>query len=62
MMVKLYAFTCGTVTGEFAHLMEGGEDDITVPIPAFLIEHGTRRPAPVNCRTLPQAGTGTWNR
>jgi N-acyl homoserine lactone hydrolase len=39
MMVKLYAFTCGTVTGEFAHLMEGGEDDITVPIPAFLIEH-----------------------
>jgi hypothetical protein len=38
-MVKLYAFTCGTVTGEFAHLMEGGEDDITAPIPAFLIEH-----------------------
>ena len=25
MTVKLYAFTCGTVTGEFAHLMEGGE-------------------------------------
>ena len=24
MTVKLYAFTCGTVTGEFAHLMEGG--------------------------------------
>jgi hypothetical protein len=23
MSVKLYAFTCGTVTGEFAHLMEG---------------------------------------
>ena len=42
--VKLYAFTCGTVTGEFAHLMEGGEGDITVPIPVFLIEHpkGTR--------------------
>ena len=39
MMVKLYAFTCGTVTGEFAHLMEGGEGDITVPIPVFLIEH-----------------------
>jgi hypothetical protein len=29
MSVKLYAFTCGTVTGEFAHLMEGGEGDIT---------------------------------
>jgi len=39
MTIKLYAFTCGTVTGEFAHLMEGGEGDITVPIPVFLIEH-----------------------
>ena len=39
MSVKLYAFTCGTVTGEFARLMEGGEGDITVPIPVFLIEH-----------------------
>jgi N-acyl homoserine lactone hydrolase len=39
MTVKLYAFTCGTVTGEFAHLMEGGEGELTVPIPVFLIEH-----------------------
>jgi N-acyl homoserine lactone hydrolase len=39
MIINLYAFTCGTVTGEFAHLMEGGEGDITVPIPVFLIEH-----------------------
>ena len=39
MPVKLYAFTCGTVTGEFARLMEGGEGNITVPIPVFLIEH-----------------------
>jgi len=39
MSVKLYAFTCGTVTGEFAHLMAGGEGEITVPIPVFLIEH-----------------------
>src|SRR4051812_35624601 len=39
MTTKLYAFTCGTVTGEFAHLMEGGEGDITVPVPVFLIEH-----------------------
>ena len=39
MTTKLYAFTCGTVTHEFAHLMEGGEGDITVPIPVFLIEH-----------------------
>ena len=39
MTVKLYALTCGTVTGEFARLMDGGEGDITVPIPVFLIEH-----------------------
>lgn len=39
MTVKLFAFTCGTVTGEFGRLMEGGEGDITVPIPVFLIEH-----------------------
>src|SRR6516162_2913820 len=39
MTISLYAFTCGTVTGEFAHLMEGGEGDITVPVPVFLIEH-----------------------
>lgn len=35
MIAKLYAFTCGTVTGEFAHLMEGGEGDITVPDPGL---------------------------
>ena len=39
MTVKLYAFTCGTVTGEFGRLMEGGEGDITLPVPVFLIEH-----------------------
>src|ERR1700730_4027597 len=33
MTVKLYAFTCGAVTGDFARLMDGGEGDITVPIP-----------------------------
>jgi N-acyl homoserine lactone hydrolase len=37
--VKLYALTCGTVTGEFGRLMEGGEGDITLPVPVFLIEH-----------------------
>ncbi|HEY1794493.1 MAG TPA: N-acyl homoserine lactonase family protein [Stellaceae bacterium] len=39
MSVQLHAFTCGTVTGEFGRLMEGGEGDVTVPIPVFLIEH-----------------------
>jgi len=39
MTINLYAFTCGTVTGEFARLMDGGEGDITMPVPVFLIEH-----------------------
>ena len=39
MTLKLFAFTCGTVTGEFGRLMEGGAGDITVPVPVFLIEH-----------------------
>jgi N-acyl homoserine lactone hydrolase len=39
MSVQLFAFTCGTVTGEFGRLMEGGEGDITMPVPVFLIEH-----------------------
>jgi glyoxylase-like metal-dependent hydrolase (beta-lactamase superfamily II) len=37
--LNVYAFTCGWVTGEFGRLMEGGEGDITVPVPVFLIEH-----------------------
>src|ERR671926_1616811 len=39
MSLRVYAFTCGTVTAEFARLMEGAEGDITAPIPVFLIEH-----------------------
>jgi N-acyl homoserine lactone hydrolase len=43
MTIRLYAFTCGTLTGEFARLMDGGKGDITVPIPVFLIEHSKGR-------------------
>src|ERR1700757_3850429 len=39
MSVKLYAFTCGWLNGDSPRLMEGGEGDITVPVPVFLIEH-----------------------
>jgi N-acyl homoserine lactone hydrolase len=39
MSVKLYAFTCDRLTGEFEGLMEGGEGEITVPVPVYLIEH-----------------------
>jgi hypothetical protein len=39
MTVRLYAFTCGRVTGEFGRLIEGGGAALQLPIPAFLIEH-----------------------
>jgi N-acyl homoserine lactone hydrolase len=39
MTVKLYAFTCGTLTCPRDHLIEGGEGVATLPIPSFLIEH-----------------------
>jgi len=39
MTVKLYAMTCGHVTGRLGYLMEGGEGEARLPIPAFLIEH-----------------------
>src|SRR4051794_41938555 len=39
MSLKVYAFPCGHLTGELAHLMEGGEGRIRLPIPSYLIEH-----------------------
>ncbi len=39
MTAKLYAMTCGYLTGPFDALMAGGEGRIDLPIPSFLIEH-----------------------
>lgn len=39
MTVKLYALTCGHLTGSMKHMMEGGEGDVRLPIPSYLIEH-----------------------
>jgi N-acyl homoserine lactone hydrolase len=39
MEIKLYAMTCGHLTGDLGYLMEGGEGRIRFPIPAYLIEH-----------------------
>ena len=39
MTVKLFAFTCGWLTGELGYLMEGGEGKVNLPIPSYLIEH-----------------------
>jgi len=37
--VKLFALTCGRLTGDLGRLMEGGEGRADLPIPAYLIEH-----------------------
>jgi glyoxylase-like metal-dependent hydrolase (beta-lactamase superfamily II) len=39
MTVKLHAFTCGTISGAKNLLMAGAEGDVTIPVPAYLIEH-----------------------
>ncbi|WP_170146033.1 N-acyl homoserine lactonase family protein [Rhodoplanes elegans] len=39
MSLNVFGFGCGTLTAEFARVMEGGEGHVTMPIPAFLIEH-----------------------
>jgi len=39
MSVKLFAFTCGWLTGELGYLMAGGEGKVELPIPSYLIEH-----------------------
>jgi N-acyl homoserine lactone hydrolase len=37
--IKLFAMTCGWLTGELGRLMEGGEGEAELPIPSYLIEH-----------------------
>jgi N-acyl homoserine lactone hydrolase len=39
MTLRLYAMTCGHLTGKLGHMMEGGEGEVLLPIPAYLIEH-----------------------
>ena len=39
MSIKLFAMTCGRLTGDLGRLMEGGEGRADLPIPAYLIEH-----------------------
>ena len=39
MSVKLFALTCGRLSGDLGYLMEGGEGQADLPIPSYLIEH-----------------------
>jgi hypothetical protein len=37
--VRLFALTCGYLTGNLGYLMKGGEGPVELPIPSYLIEH-----------------------
>jgi glyoxylase-like metal-dependent hydrolase (beta-lactamase superfamily II) len=37
--LKLFAMTCGRLTGRMKDMMEGEEGEVTLPIPSYLIEH-----------------------
>ncbi len=39
MTVRLYAMTCGWLTGRMKDMIEGGEGEVRLPIPSYLIEH-----------------------
>jgi glyoxylase-like metal-dependent hydrolase (beta-lactamase superfamily II) len=39
MSVRLYAMTCGWLTGRFGMFLEGEEGMIRIPVPCYLIEH-----------------------
>lgn len=39
MGVRLYAMTCGYLTMPVSLLIEGGEGDLEIPVPAYLVEH-----------------------
>jgi len=39
MTVKLYAMTCGWLTGRLKDMIEGEEGEVDLPIPSYLIEH-----------------------
>ncbi len=43
MAVRLFAFTCGHVTGKASGFLEGESGTLTVPVPVFLIEHDQGR-------------------
>lgn len=39
MSMRLFAMTCGCLTGQLSGMMEGGEGEVDLPIPCYLIEH-----------------------
>ena len=43
MSLRLYAMTCGWLTMPVSALLEGGEGELRVPVPSYLIEHPNGR-------------------
>jgi glyoxylase-like metal-dependent hydrolase (beta-lactamase superfamily II) len=39
MTLKLYAMTCGWITGEISNFLAGEAGRISIPVPSYLIEH-----------------------
>ncbi|HJQ58661.1 MAG TPA: N-acyl homoserine lactonase family protein [Vineibacter sp.] len=39
MSMKMYALTCGSITGRLKDMIEGEEGPVQLPIPSYLIEH-----------------------
>lgn len=63
MTVKLYAMTCGRLTGRLKDMIEGEEGTARLPIPSYLIEHPKGRAVfdtgmHPDCRTDPAKRLG----
>lgn len=63
MTVKLYALTCGHLTGRMKDMMEGEDGPVRLPIPSYLIEHPKGRALfdsgmHPQCQTEPGARVG----
>ena len=39
MSVRVFAFTCGVLRAPLAMFIEGGEGEVAVPVPGFLVDH-----------------------
>jgi glyoxylase-like metal-dependent hydrolase (beta-lactamase superfamily II) len=63
--MKVTGFVCGTLTAPAEAFIEGGTGDITVPVPAYYVEHPKGRVVfdtgmPIGLRTDPDAAIGRY--
>ena len=65
--MKVFAMTCGRLTGRMKDLMEGEAGEVTLPIPSYLIEHPKGRVLfdsgmHPTCQTDPESRVGRATR